>query len=279
MCFVTARLALRPQGRCGTPPGGRGSGPTPGDSRMPGIACRAIPHRGPSPNGRPPGRVGADGLGETTGPASCGVFTTSTVFPATTWARRCSRATPPGPWPTCTTTSATHGREAVDPEAADALRDAVRQFRGEASYPGASATARRPWPRPTLPVTRRGRASSPTARPTRRPIGLPSATGLTVRPVVPPICSHRRSAAAAPCAWRKTDDRYPRSARVAARRRAALGNLAYGYNAYQDGGYWYYMSLGVAATLSRKLPGRGGGVGGKRRRVRRPGRGRRKAPL
>jgi hypothetical protein len=26
-------------------------------------------------------------------------------------------------------------------------------------------------------------------------------------------------------------------------------NLAYGYNAYQDGGYWYYMSLGIAATL------------------------------
>lgn len=31
-------------------------------------------------------------------------------------------------------------------------------------------------------------------------------------------------------------------------------NLAYGYNAYQDGGYWYYMSLGVAATLWRKHP-------------------------
>lgn len=31
-------------------------------------------------------------------------------------------------------------------------------------------------------------------------------------------------------------------------------NLAYGYNAYQDGGYWYYMSLGVAATLNRKHP-------------------------
>src|SRR5208283_267515 len=29
-------------------------------------------------------------------------------------------------------------------------------------------------------------------------------------------------------------------------------NLAYGYNAYQDGGYWYYMSLGVAQTLWRK---------------------------
>jgi hypothetical protein len=26
-------------------------------------------------------------------------------------------------------------------------------------------------------------------------------------------------------------------------------NLAYGYNAYQDGGYWYYMSLGIADTL------------------------------
>jgi hypothetical protein len=31
-------------------------------------------------------------------------------------------------------------------------------------------------------------------------------------------------------------------------------NLAYGYNAYQDGGYWYYMSLGVAAALNRKHP-------------------------
>ncbi len=31
-------------------------------------------------------------------------------------------------------------------------------------------------------------------------------------------------------------------------------NLAYGYNAYQDGGYWYYMSLGVAVTLERRHP-------------------------
>ena len=31
-------------------------------------------------------------------------------------------------------------------------------------------------------------------------------------------------------------------------------NLAYGYNAYQDGGYWYYMSLGIAKTLWRKHP-------------------------
>ena len=31
-------------------------------------------------------------------------------------------------------------------------------------------------------------------------------------------------------------------------------NLAYGYNAYQDGGYWYYMSLGIAATLARRHP-------------------------
>ena len=31
-------------------------------------------------------------------------------------------------------------------------------------------------------------------------------------------------------------------------------NLTYGYNAYQDGGYWYYMSMGVAATLWRKHP-------------------------
>ena len=31
-------------------------------------------------------------------------------------------------------------------------------------------------------------------------------------------------------------------------------NLAFGYNAYQDGGYWYYQSLGIAATLWRKHP-------------------------
>ena len=31
-------------------------------------------------------------------------------------------------------------------------------------------------------------------------------------------------------------------------------NLAYGYNAYQDGGYWYYRSLGIATTLWRKHP-------------------------
>jgi hypothetical protein len=31
-------------------------------------------------------------------------------------------------------------------------------------------------------------------------------------------------------------------------------NLAFGYNAYQDGGYWYYRSLGIAATLWRKHP-------------------------
>jgi len=31
-------------------------------------------------------------------------------------------------------------------------------------------------------------------------------------------------------------------------------NLAYGYNAYQDGGYWYYMSMGIAATLWRRHP-------------------------
>ena len=31
-------------------------------------------------------------------------------------------------------------------------------------------------------------------------------------------------------------------------------NLAYGYNAYQDGGYWYYMSLGVATTIWRNHP-------------------------
>lgn len=31
-------------------------------------------------------------------------------------------------------------------------------------------------------------------------------------------------------------------------------NLTYGYNAYQDGGYWYYQSLGIAITLWRKHP-------------------------
>lgn len=31
-------------------------------------------------------------------------------------------------------------------------------------------------------------------------------------------------------------------------------NLTHGYNAYQDGGYWYYRSLGIAATLWRKHP-------------------------
>ena len=31
-------------------------------------------------------------------------------------------------------------------------------------------------------------------------------------------------------------------------------NLTYGYNAYQDGGYWYTMSLGIAATLARRHP-------------------------
>jgi hypothetical protein len=31
-------------------------------------------------------------------------------------------------------------------------------------------------------------------------------------------------------------------------------NRAFGYNTYQDGGYWYYMSLGVAVTLWRKYP-------------------------
>jgi hypothetical protein len=31
-------------------------------------------------------------------------------------------------------------------------------------------------------------------------------------------------------------------------------NLAFGYNAYQDGGYWYYKSLGIGVTLWRKHP-------------------------
>ena len=31
-------------------------------------------------------------------------------------------------------------------------------------------------------------------------------------------------------------------------------NLAHGYNAYQDGGYWYYKSPGVATALWRRHP-------------------------
>ena len=31
-------------------------------------------------------------------------------------------------------------------------------------------------------------------------------------------------------------------------------NLTYGYNAYQDGGYWYTMSLGIAVALYRRHP-------------------------
>ena len=31
-------------------------------------------------------------------------------------------------------------------------------------------------------------------------------------------------------------------------------NLTFGYNAYQDGGYWYYKSLGIAIALGRKHP-------------------------
>lgn len=31
-------------------------------------------------------------------------------------------------------------------------------------------------------------------------------------------------------------------------------NQSFGYNAYQDGGYWYYMSMGVAVTLWRRHP-------------------------
>jgi hypothetical protein len=31
-------------------------------------------------------------------------------------------------------------------------------------------------------------------------------------------------------------------------------NLTYGYNAYQDGGYWYYMDLGIATTMWLQHP-------------------------
>ena len=53
---------------------------------------------------------------------------------------------------------------------------------------------------------------------------------------------------------RKADDRHPGSHVWPHVARPHWENLAYGYSAYQDGGYWYYMSLGVAATLWRKHP-------------------------
>jgi hypothetical protein len=53
---------------------------------------------------------------------------------------------------------------------------------------------------------------------------------------------------------RKSDDRFPGSHVWPHSATPHWENLAYGYNAYQDGGYWYYMSLGVATTLWRKHP-------------------------
>jgi hypothetical protein len=53
---------------------------------------------------------------------------------------------------------------------------------------------------------------------------------------------------------RKADDRNPGSHVWPHVKPPHWENLAYGYNAYQDGGYWYYMSLGVATTLWRKHP-------------------------
>lgn len=54
---------------------------------------------------------------------------------------------------------------------------------------------------------------------------------------------------------RRIDDRYPGSHVWPHVGPPHWENLALGYNAYQDGGYWYYMSLGVAKTLWRKHPG------------------------
>jgi hypothetical protein len=53
---------------------------------------------------------------------------------------------------------------------------------------------------------------------------------------------------------RKADDVYPGSHVWPHMSGEHWENLTYGYNAYQDGGYWYYMSLGIAATLTRKHP-------------------------
>jgi hypothetical protein len=53
---------------------------------------------------------------------------------------------------------------------------------------------------------------------------------------------------------RKADDRNPGSHVWPHVASPHWENLAFGYNAYQDGGYWYYMSLGVATTLWHKHP-------------------------
>jgi hypothetical protein len=52
----------------------------------------------------------------------------------------------------------------------------------------------------------------------------------------------------------KADDVYPGSHVWPHTTSPHWENLAYGYNAYQDGGYWYYMSLGIAATLWLEHP-------------------------
>lgn len=53
---------------------------------------------------------------------------------------------------------------------------------------------------------------------------------------------------------RKADDCFPGSHVWPHTTAPHWENLTYGYNAYQDGAYWYYMSLGVATTLWRKHP-------------------------
>jgi len=53
---------------------------------------------------------------------------------------------------------------------------------------------------------------------------------------------------------RKRDDCHPGKHIWPQTDRHHWENLTYGYNAYQDGGYWYYMSLPIATTLYRKNP-------------------------
>ena len=52
----------------------------------------------------------------------------------------------------------------------------------------------------------------------------------------------------------KTDDSYPGSHVWPHLLSPYWENLTYGYNAYQDGGYWYYKSDGIALALWRKHP-------------------------
>jgi len=53
---------------------------------------------------------------------------------------------------------------------------------------------------------------------------------------------------------RKRDDCHPGNHIWPQTDRHHWENLTYGYNAYQDGGYWYYMSLPIAVTLMHKHP-------------------------